>query len=410
MTCRANIALVYEGQRVSYGELNARANQLARRLRQRYEQVHGQSFGADTLVGLYLSRSVEMVVAILGVLKAGGAYVPISPDYPSARTDYILQDTGSGLLLTQQAHLEALSAFCADSDRMVLVDEPVEADHSQEDFLQEDFLQENLSPEELQRVIRATDLAYIIYTSGTTGQPKGVMQTHGNVRQLFASTAAEFGFDGRGFDDRDCWTLYHSYTFDFSVWELWGALHHGGRLVIPTSETVRDISAFAAQCEGEGVTVLNQTPGAFYVLSDMLLAEGRPLASLRYVIFGGDRLTPSRLYDWYIAAGDSAPQLVNMYGITETTVHASYRALSLSDMQGSSSLIGSNLRGKPLYVLNEALQVVPVGAPGELYVGGAGLARGYLNREALTAERFVASPFATEQDRAQEMVVPDGVM
>ncbi|HVG44167.1 MAG TPA: amino acid adenylation domain-containing protein, partial [Longimicrobium sp.] len=232
-------------------------------------------------------------------------------------------------------------------------------------------------------------LAYVIYTSGSTGAPKGALIEHRNVARLFTATDKWFGFG-----PEDVWTLFHSYAFDFSVWELWGALLYGGRVVVVPFDVTRDPVAFHALVQREGVTVLNQTPSAFRQFMRVDAERGGELA-LRNVIFGGEALEPAMLGEWVERRGTETPRLVNMYGITETTVHVTYRPLGRDDVFGGSrSPIGRAIPDLRLYVLDPARRPVPVGVPGELYVGGAGVARGYLNRPELTAERFVEDPFA----------------
>ncbi len=368
------IALCYGGQDLSYGELNKKANQLAYRIRVAYQQRCGMPMAADTLVGLYLDRSPEMVIGILAVLKAGGAYVPVAPDHPQDRALFVLEDAQLDLLLTQQHHMATLDGWLGKSwiqPELLAVDGPetgTEQIHN------------------LPVLSSAADLAYVIYTSGTTGKPKGVLQPHQNVSRLFTTIQADYQFSAD-----DTWVLYHAYTFDFSVWELWGALLYGGRLVIPTAENVRDIPGFARLCGAQGVTVLNQTPAAFYAFAEAVIRDELALPTLRYVIFGGDKLNINQLQPWWRQFGDTQPRLVNMYGITETTVHVTYQPLSSADTVTS---IGRPLADMRAYVLNDQQRLVPVGAPGELYIGGAGLARGYLNRPELSAERFIANPFA----------------
>ena len=238
------------------------------------------------------------------------------------------------------------------------------------------------------------DLAYVIYTSGTTGQPKGVMQSHGNVVRLLAATQEEYQFSRD-----DVWTLFHATTFDFAVWELWGALSHGGTLVVPTGECVVDSQAFAQLCIKENVSVLNQTPAAFSAFAATVIDNDWRLAQLRLVIFGGDALNIESLKPWWKRFGDTLPQLVNMYGITETCVHVTAKKLS-ADMADNALDIGRPLKDMKAYVLSSSGKPVPVGVPGELYVGGAGLARGYLNQSALSSQRFIESPFATQAEKA----------
>ncbi|MER7666831.1 amino acid adenylation domain-containing protein, partial [Streptomyces sp. NPDC096193] len=236
--------------------------------------------------------------------------------------------------------------------------------------------------------------AYVIYTSGSTGRPKGVVVAHRNVVRLFDATRKWFGF---GSDD--VWTLFHSYAFDFSVWELWGALLHGGQLVVVPYEVSRTPGAFLDLLADHGVTVLNQTPSAFYQLAQAdadASPSGRELA-LRTVVFGGEALQPSHLADWYRRHPDDTPALINMYGITETTVHVTYQPLTRERATAAAaSVIGGGIPDLRTYVLGPGLELVAPGVVGELYVAGAGVARGYLGRPGMTAERFVADPYASE--------------
>src|SRR6185369_1654431 len=238
--------------------------------------------------------------------------------------------------------------------------------------------------------VLAENAAYVIYTSGSTGTPKGVLVTHRNVTRLFTSTQAAYGFC-----ERDVWTQFHSGGFDFSVWEIWGALLHGGHLVIVPHAVSRSPEEFYRLLVRKEVTVLNQTPSAFRQLmrADEHLHSTSRL-SLRLVIFGGEALDERDLQGWFARHGDRCPQLVNMYGITETTVHVTYRALVAGTDGAHGSRIGTPLPDLSIYVLDHHMQPVPVGVRGELYVGGAGVARGYLDRPELTAERFVPDPFS----------------
>ncbi|HEX8117975.1 MAG TPA: amino acid adenylation domain-containing protein, partial [Pyrinomonadaceae bacterium] len=235
------------------------------------------------------------------------------------------------------------------------------------------------------------NLAYVIYTSGSTGKPKGVCVTHHNVARLLAAPRDWFNFDAS-----DVWTLFHSYAFDFSVWETWGALLSGGRLVVVPYWVSRSPEDFYALLVRERVTVLNQTPSAFRQLARVDEARhGAGVLSLRAVIFGGEALDLAGLGGWMERHGDVRPRLVNMYGITETTVHVTYRPLTLTDVGAArGSVIGGPIPDLQLYILDKNLEPVPLGVGGEMYVGGAGLARGYHNRGALTAERFIPDPFA----------------
>ncbi|MEU4118568.1 amino acid adenylation domain-containing protein [Kitasatospora sp. NPDC028055] len=365
-----SIAVSYGDERLDYTELAARADRLARLLADR-------GIGPGTIVALALPRSVDLVVALLAVAKSGAAYLPLDPDYPADRLAYMLADATPAALLTDRATAPRLPAHAVPR---LLVDGPEPARYPATPLAQH----------ERTRPLRAEDTAYVIYTSGSTGRPKGVPVTHRNVARLFSSTDHWFGFD-----DQDVWTLFHSYAFDFSVWELWGALLYGGRLVVVPHLVSRDPAAFLDLIARERVTVLNQTPSAFYQLSAADRdCPGSELA-LRYVVFGGEALELGRLDDWYSRHPQDAPTLVNMYGITETTVHVSYIALDRASAAAtSSSTIGVNIPDLRVYVLDQHLQPVPPGVTGELYVAGAGLARGYLGRPELTATRFVADPHA----------------
>ncbi|MFI8456177.1 amino acid adenylation domain-containing protein [Kitasatospora sp. NPDC085464] len=364
------IAVSYQGHRLDYTELGARADRLARLLA-------AQGIGPGTIVALALPRSVELVVALLAVTKSGAAYLPLDPDYPADRLAYMLADATPAALLTDRATAPRLPAH---EVPQILVDGP-EAER---------YPAVPLGRHERTRPLRADDTAYVIYTSGSTGRPKGVPVTHHNVVRLFGATDHWFGFGAE-----DVWTLFHSYAFDFSVWELWGALLHGGRLVVVPHLVSRDPAAFLDLLARERVTVLNQTPSAFYQLSAADRDRPGSELALRYVVFGGEALELARLDDWYSRHAEDAPTLVNMYGITETTVHVSHIALDrASAAAGSSSTIGVNIPDLRVYVLDGHLQPVPPGVTGEMYVAGAGLARGYLGRPELTATRFVADPYA----------------
>ncbi len=361
------VALILDEQRLSYGELNARANRLAHCLIAR-------GVGADVPVGLALERSLDMLVGLLAILKAGGAYLPLDPAAPEERLAHILDESGVRLLLTQGHLLERLPRQAG--VEVLAIDGLVLDGYAESDPL---------------TTLTADNLAYVIYTSGSTGKPKGTLLTHRNALRLFSATEAWFGFD-----ERDVWTLFHSYAFDFSVWEIFGALLYGGRLVIVPQWVSRSPEDFYRLLCREGVTVLNQTPSAFKQL--MAVACSADMATqqpaLRYVIFGGEALDLQSLRPWFQRFGDRQPQLVNMYGITETTVHVTYRPVSEADLEGGLvSPIGGTIPDLSWYILDRDLNPVPRGAVGELYIGRAGLARGYLRRPGLSATRFVPNPF-----------------
>jgi amino acid adenylation domain-containing protein len=360
--CPGAPAVTCGNRTLTYAELDARSGALAGELRRR-------GVGPETRVGICMARTEEQAVAVLGVWKAGGAYVPLDPGYPAARLEFMTEDADLRLVVTD-------AATRATADRLgvstLLVDAPG-------------------TPGGAVHGIRAGHAAYVIYTSGSTGTPKGVVVTHGNAARLFRAAAVhvETGPD-------DVWSVAHSFSFDFSVWELWGALVTGGRAVVVPAETARDPEAMAALLREERVTVLSQTPAAFQGLRAHLARTGRDAADLdlRTVFFGGDALRVSDLRDWFAGARRRLPRLVNMYGITETTVHVTYREITEADTRGAvGSPIGTPLPDLRCHVLDRHGRLVPAGVPGELYVAGAGLARGYLGRPGLTAERFLPDPY-----------------
>ncbi|HEX8559175.1 MAG TPA: amino acid adenylation domain-containing protein, partial [Pyrinomonadaceae bacterium] len=366
------VALAFEQGELTYAELDARANQLARHLR-------SLGVGPERLVALCLDRTPELVVALLGVLKAGGAYLPLDPASPPQRLAFMLADAAAMLVLTDSAHEQAL----ADGKAPVL---RLDAEAA--------LIARQESGPLLPIGLLPAHAAYVIYTSGSTGQPKGVVVTHGNVSRLLRVTQPQFGFD-----HRDVWTLFHSYAFDVSVWEMWGALAHGGTLVVVPYWVSRSPESFLRLLRERRVTVLDQTPSAFQQLVRAEAEQaGEGELALRVVIFAGEALDAAALAPWIERHGDERPQLINMYGITETTVHSTYhrvRACEASDPLRR-SLIGRGLGDLRLYILDAELNPAPVGVRGEIYVGGAGVSRGYLGRSGLTAERFVPDALGDE--------------
>ncbi|PWK71880.1 amino acid adenylation domain-containing protein [Streptomyces sp. CG 926] len=370
--------------RLTYRELDRSANRLAHHLR-------SLGVGPEVPVAVCVERTAGLVTALLAVLKAGGAYVPLDPASPDERIAFTLADAGAGVLVTDRDGRGLPAAH-------TVLTGPGGTDLS---------AFPDTAPEGVGT--GPTSLAYVIYTSGSTGTPKGVMIEHRNVTSLLTGTRGHFGFG-----PEDVWSLFASAAFDVSVWEMWGALLHGGRLVVVPEETRRSPQEFHALLHRERVTVLNQTPAAFRQL--VRYEEEQPpgvgpaaLDALRLVVFAGEALPPEMLRPWIARHGEDRPELVNMYGITETTVHSTYRRMTSADLDaGAGSMIGGAFRGW-------TMQVAPVegaqdgegaqdagrtraadGEAGELFVGGAGVARGYLGRPALTAERFLPDPDATE--------------
>jgi amino acid adenylation domain-containing protein len=355
------IAVVFEKEALSYRELNQRANRLAHRL------IAG-GVRPETKVGVALERGTDLVVALLAVMKAGGAYVPLDPEYPVDRIAYMVQDSRLALVLTQ-AHLQDRLQLPAGIPALAVdAANPGEYPTTNPDV-----------------PLNGDNLAYVIYTSGSTGKPKGAQLCHRNVTRLLGATAPWFQFG-----PQDVWTLFHSCAFDFSVWEIFGALCTGGKLVVVPFWVSRSPADFLQLLREQRVTVLNQTPSAFGQLTALPRAHEKGL-SLRAVIFGGEALEPQRLRTWIEHHGDQQPQLINMYGITETTVHVTCRRITASDLGQQRSPVGIAIPDLGLRVLDAQLNPVPAGVAGELHVSGAGLARGYLNRAALTAERFIAT-------------------
>lgn len=360
------LAVCDESVRLSYAQLDQCADRIANVLLAR-------GVRPGDVVGLVLERTVDLVAAVLGVLKCGAAYLPVDPDGPPERA--AVQFAG-----------------CAVSTVLV---SPEAVDRIPEDgpspaVLRWDGGEFAEAPGTPVAVNVPVDFpAYVIYTSGSTGTPKGVLVSHANVMRLMESCLRRFDIGAE-----DVWTLFHSYAFDFSVWELWGALLFGGRLVVVPKWITRAPDVFADLLGEEGVTVLSQTPSAFQQVAHQILARRPAELRLRYVVFGGEALNHSALRDWFEVFGDERPQLINMYGITETTVHATFRRVTRADVESAGSLIGEPLDDLSLYLLDSNLQPVPPGVPGELYVGGAGVALAYQADPALTAQRMLPDPWS----------------
>jgi len=341
-------AIRHEGVTLSYQDLDRRVAELAAAL----------DVDPSAPVGVLLDRSPDMVAAALAVIRVGASYVPIDPATPPARIAAILADAAPSVVITSSVLADVVDG------PLLLVDDP-------------------LPTGGVDRPSTEDHRAYVIFTSGTTGRPKGVQVTHGNLLRLFTATEEQYAFGAS-----DVWTLFHSFAFDFSVWEMWGPLLYGGCLVIVPREVAKDPVAFRELLRTERVTMLSQTPTAF----NQLVAEDSrhdDRLPLRWVVFGGEALHFSELSPWVTRYGDLAPALANMYGITETTVHASFRRVRKADLSLIGSHIGVPLSDLDFQLVDDDLAPVPDGETGEIVVTGPGVAAGYLNRPELTAERFV---------------------
>lgn len=333
--------------------------------------------GKDVLVGMCFNRNMEMIIAMLSIVKAGGVYVPIDPTYPESRRNYIVKDSGMNHIL-----VEASTASLFEESNLEQL--TIESDYSELDTL----TKEHLNDVDFQG-------AYVIYTSGTTGDPKGVLIDHSNVIRLFKQT--EHLFD---FKPTDRWSFFHSISFDFSVWEIWGPLLYGAELIIVPYTISRSPARFYELVADKGVTVMNQTPSAFR----SFVAENKTNKSanlnLRYVIFGGEKLESTLVSQWMESNGDEKPELINMYGITETTVHVTFKKLTKEELPNSHICsIGKPISDLEVYLFDDHGNKVPEGGVGEMFIAGPGVARGYFNKPELTEQKFVLKTIDGQQLR-----------
>jgi amino acid adenylation domain-containing protein len=348
---------------LTYRELHERAARSAYGLRAR-------GVGAGDRVGVCLERSAELVVTLLAVLTAGATYVPLDPAYPADRLAHTARDAGLGVVITRLPEFPAV-ADCVRVTPDELMDEPRGGWPAPEEITSPPLP----SPD---------DAAYVIYTSGSTGRPKGVVVPHRNVIALIDATRDEYGLS-----EADVWTWFHSSAFDFSVWEIWGCLLTGGRLVVVPYFVSREPDHFRDLLVAEKVTVLSQTPSAFA----QLLGVDHADVLVRLVVFGGEPLDTRTLLPWFDRHPERSCRVVNMFGITETTVHVTEQTLTRRLALAATRSVGRALPGWHLYVVDPAGRLLPPGAAGEICVGGAGVALGYLGQEELTGRRFVPDPF-----------------
>ncbi|MEV6722466.1 amino acid adenylation domain-containing protein [Streptomyces xanthochromogenes] len=363
------LAVTAGGTSLTYRELNERANRIAHHLR-------ALGAGPERLVGLCLERGIELLPALLGILKSGAGYLPLDPANPADRLAYVLSDAGAHLVVASRATAPALRD--AENAELVLLD-------------RDSALIEARPASDPEPLAGPGSTIYVIYTSGSTGRPKGVVLEHGNVTRLLTTAHEHYAFT-----PDDVWTMFHSYAFDVSVFEMWGALLHGGRLVVVGQDVTRSPSDFLDLLVSERVTVLSQTPTAFRSLVTAAGAGDPRIGelALRAVVFAGEKLEVPELRPWLDRVGPDGPALVNMYGITETTVHTTYYRIGEGDFEPlAGNRVGHPLSDLSVYLLDAAGTPAPLGVPGEIHVGGPGVARGYLGRPELTAERFVPDPF-----------------
>ncbi|MED7818926.1 MULTISPECIES: non-ribosomal peptide synthetase [unclassified Francisella] len=372
-----NIALMFEGEELTYGKLNERANQLARYIRKQYKEFTNHELKPDTLIPLCLERSLDMVIGILGVMKSGGAYVPMDPNYPDERFKHILIDTNASLIITQ-SHLEdKLRLLAVELDRnidFISIDLVVNAKAQEEVYVYSQDDKVNLLPQS-----NPTDLAYVIYTSGTTGLPKGVMLEHKGVNAVL-----EYLKEVYVLNKEDKVTQFTSYVFDVSISEIFISLIQGSTLHILSKETINNVNNLSDYLINNEINYCYLPP----ILLSQLPQEDYP--KLKSFIYAGEPLSKAVANYW-----SNKVRLHNIYGPTEVTIYASHKTIELNEVEQ----IGKALSNTKLYILDSNKQPVAIGVIGELYIGGAGLARGYLNRPGLTAEKFIVNPFATEKDK-----------
>lgn len=368
-----NIGLVFGDNRYDYATIEHKSNQWASYIRYTYKQIYGKELASDTLVALCVDRNEDMLFGMLGILKAGAAYVPVDPKYPQERINYIINHSQASLLLTHKEQ-DALNLDFI-PDRIIYMDDDAIGSSP---FFVDSPLKHSINPK---------DIAYVLYTSGSTGKPKGVAVTHENVNCLFESLDKQFDLNSK-----DVWSLFHTFCFDISVWEIWGAFLYGGTLLVIPFETTRDTTQFYDLIAREQVTVLTQTPSAFQMFINEDARSKRKLEHLKYVGFVGESLKVSILRPWAEKYGTNNPQLVNLYGITETTVYTNYKFVTLSDIDKGRDNIGWPLEEFSMCVLDNHNEWCPIGIVGEICIGGRGLSRGYLYRDDLTQEKFFPDP------------------
>ncbi|MGE6231440.1 non-ribosomal peptide synthetase, partial [Paenibacillus chitinolyticus] len=366
------IAVSCGTEQLTYAELNAKANIVANRLLA--AKVNRETGNGETMVALLLERNMDMVIGILGVVKAGYVYVPIDPEAPQDRIQYTLADSGASLLLVNQGKEHRVSL----PQGSIYAIEPLYSDEPDAAWGAELTADPDVA-------IAPQDALYIIYTSGTTGEPKGTVIEHECVVRLMHNNDMPFHFH-----EEDVWSLFAAYNFDVSVWEMYGALLYGGHLVVIPNDVKKDSYALLDLLREKRVTVLNQVPSSFYNLMQVELAEVGERLYVKHLIFAGEALQVGKLKAWQAKYPEM--NIVNMYGITETTVHVTYKAITAEDIALDVNDVGKALPTLKVYIL-DGDKLCGIGVPGELCVAGVGVARGYLNKPELTNKKFVANPF-----------------
>jgi tyrocidine synthetase-3 len=356
------VALVLNEEELTYDELNRNANKLARELENKIYRCQ--------IVAILCSHSFEGIISMLAVQKAGGTYLPLDISYPKERIQNIILDSGCTLLLTNQESHQLLEYSC----EIIRVNPGFHLGHAEN----------NLAVKG-----RPDDAAYILYTSGTTGKPKGVVLKHKNTVNLILKTAPYFSVT-----NQDIFTMFHSYCFDVSVWEMYCALLNGAKLVIVPRVVAQDTKQLINLVMNKGITILCLPPSAFYLFLEEMTDASR-LISLRFIILGGEAVKMYKLKAWYGYYPNV--KLINGYGITETSVYSTYKEITQYEIDNNIGSIGHPLSTNYIYILDESKQICPIGVSGEMYIGGICLSGGYLNNEKLTNSKFIKDPLIQGQ-------------
>jgi len=370
------LAICHEGKSITYAYLDHLSAFVC-------QEIQESGCSNTCKVGVFLDGSIEAIVSILAIIKAGCVYVPLDKRSPVDRTEFIIRDSGLKFIVALPDFLPKISESLLFVDNLF----PEKCVFSVS-FYRVSQEYEIRGPKENEKFAKDTDISghcYVIYTSGTTGKPKGVMVSHDNLYQLLSSTKSLFNFDE---DDR--WCLFHSLCFDFSVWEIFGSLYNGATLFIPNRDLVGTGEPFCNFVITNKISILNQTPSAFYLFSTALIGKGNVGGiDLRMVIFGGESLSLKTLKSWVEYYPTDKISLINMYGITETTVHVTYKQLTADCFTTSVENIGQPLPHMQVDILNELGELSPLGEVGEIVVSGKGVSLGYYQRADLNKEKFV---------------------